>query len=175
MRSLRPTVVSSSLSSRAKALRSFPRKASSMALVRSERVCRVNCNSCWRFAYSGHWPAMTRSLDVRDQCSVGTEMYTRRVIWRSSKAAMQSSRASSISSLAKASCSCVWRTKSSGKGAGTDFPSRRCFRRSTDISNPSKITLALCDWEKHAPRYAIARKKSDRACAKMRHIIRACR
>ncbi|PYQ38265.1 MAG: hypothetical protein DMG99_19290 [Acidobacteria bacterium] len=33
---------------------SFPWKASSMVLVRSDRVCRVSCNSCWRFAYSGH-------------------------------------------------------------------------------------------------------------------------
>jgi len=33
---------------------SFPWKASSMVLVRSDRVCRLSCNSCWRFAYSGH-------------------------------------------------------------------------------------------------------------------------
>jgi hypothetical protein len=42
--------------------------------------------------------------------------------------------------------------------------------------NPSKITVALSDWDKHAPRYARARnKKKDSACAKMRHMIRACR
>ena len=33
------------------------------------------------------------------------------------------------------------------------------------------MTVAFSDWDKHAPRYARARKKrEDNACAKMRHI-----
>lgn len=72
-----------------------------------------------------------RSFDVRSQFCVGQEMDRRCVKMRSSEAARQSSRANSMSSLATASCSSVWRANSSLEEAGRVFA--ECFRRSVGI------------------------------------------
>ena len=61
--------------------------------------------------------------------------------------------------LAKASCSSVSRTKSSGEGAGRFLQAAVVFAVQRAYLTPSKITVALSYWDKHAPTYARGKKK----------------